>query len=133
MDGQWNVWLDIRSSEDSAGTYISLLQFNVSSSTTDEDYGFSVYKKKEDKSPERFSGMPGFQPEYVSGIGLISVEGSNVIHIWFDDHPEYIFVVNLSKNDDGKRIGTGAASSAQEDETAATIQMIQTVKWNLVK
>ena len=129
LDGQWDVWLEIRQSGNCDNIYTYHLRFNVSASSVDEDYGFSVYRVKEAKSPERFSGMTGFLPEYVDSLGLISVEGSDFIHIWFDEHPEYPFVTYLAKNDDGKIIGTGKVLQNQEDETIAALEMVLSRKW----
>ena len=130
LDGQWDVWLEIRQSGDGGNIYTVHLRFNVSRNSPDEDYGFSIYRKQEDESLiEKFSGMPGFLPEYTYNYGFFSIEGNDVIHIWFDEHPEYVFITNLSKNEDGKIIGTGEVLSSQENETAAALEMIQTRKW----
>ena len=130
LNGQWDVWLEIRQPGDSGDIYETHLRFNVSRNSPDEDYTFSIYRKEEDKSLiEKFSGLFGFLPEYTYNYGFISVEGSDVIHIWFENHSEYPFIIYLSKNEDGKIIGTGTVLRNQEDETIATIEMIQSRKW----
>jgi hypothetical protein len=130
LDGQWDVWLEIRQPGDSGDIYTTHLRFNVSRESPDEDYSFGIYRKEEDKSLiEAFSGLPGFLPEYTYEYGWISIEGGDIIHIWFDKHEEYPFVIYLSKNDDGKIIGTGRVLQNQENETIATIEMVLTRKW----
>ena len=129
LNGQWAVRLEIWQSGDRTNVYRSQMRFNV---TMDPDgvYNFSVYRGKEDDSPERFSGLPGFQPGYVDSLGQISVESSDMIYIWFDSHPEYRFRTYLERGQDGKMAGSGNALSLDEEgETLATLQLTQTRTW----
>ena len=125
LDGQWDARLEIWKSGDRTNVYKSHLRFDVTSNS-EEGYDFSVYRVKEDNSPERFSDLPGFQPGYVDSLGQISVEGGDMIYIWFDSHPEYKFRTYLLKDKDGNITGTGNALSLQEEgETLATLQIIR--------
>ena len=129
LNGQWDVYLEVWQSGDRTNVYKSHLRFNVNLNSG-ENYDFSVYRVKGDKSPERFSELPGFQPEYVDSYGQISVEDSDMVYIWFDGHPEYIFRTYLLKDKNGKITGTGNALSLQEEsETLATLQITQTRRW----
>ena len=130
LNGQWDVWLEVRQPGDGGDIYETHLRFNVSRNSPDEDYSFSIYRKEEDNSLiEKFSGLSGFLPEYTYNYGFFSIEGSDVINIWFDEHPEYQFVTYLSKNADGKIIGTGAVMQNEEDETIAALEMVLSRKW----
>jgi len=130
LDGQWDVQLEIWKSGDRTNVYKSHLKFNVTSNCEEEDYSFSVYRVKEDKSPERFSDMPGFKPDCVNSYGMISIEGDDMIYIWFDDHPEYIFRTYLAKGSDGKMTGAGNALSLDEEgETLATLDITLLRRW----
>ncbi|MCL1859202.1 MAG: hypothetical protein FWF92_08210 [Oscillospiraceae bacterium] len=130
LNGQWDVWLEVRQPGDGGDIYETHLRFNVSRNSPDGDYSFSIYRKEEDKSLiEKFSGLSGFLPEYTYNYGFISVEGSDVIHIWFEDYPEYPFIIYLSKNEDGKIIGTGAVMQNEEDETITALEMVLIRKW----
>ena len=130
LNGQWDVWLEIRQSGDGGDIYETHLRFNVSRESDDEDYSFGIYRKEEDKSLiEKFTGLPGFLPEYTFEYGFFSIIENDVIHIWFEDHPEYYFITHLSKNEDGKIIGTGEVLRNKEDETVATLEMVLTRKW----
>ena len=129
LNGQWDVQLEIWQSGDRTNVYKSHLRFNVTMNP-EGVYDFSVYRVKEGTSPERFSGLPGFQPEYVDSMGQISVESSDMIYIWFDSHPEYQFRTYLERGQDGKMVGSGNALSLDEEgETLATLQITQTRKW----
>ena len=129
LDGQWDVQLEIWKSGDRTNVYQSHLRFNVTSNS-DEDYGFSVYRVKEGGQPERFADSPGFQPMYVDSFGYISIQGSDMVYIWFDGHPEYEFKTYLLKGADGKITGSGnALSHSKEGETLATLQIVQTRRW----
>ena len=139
LNGQWDVQLEIWESGDRTNVYRSQLRFNVtalqegnsgSNTPSEADYAFSVYRVKEDNNPERFSGVPGFQPTYVDNMGCISVEDSDMIYLWFDQHPEYVFRVYLLKNADGKIVGAGnAITLGEEGETLATMDMTLTRTW----
>jgi len=131
LDGQWDVWLEIWKAGDRTDVYKSKLRFNLTSSLVDRNGSYSIETKKTDERPERFSGLPGFQPEHVHGkyMGYISIEESNVIYILVDGFPEYTFHMKLTKNEDGFLTGYSQVSFEEEGGTAATLHIVQVTQW----
>ena len=130
LDGRWDVWLEIRKDGDRTNVYKSKLRFNLTSSIVEQSGSFSVEWQKSDKSPERFSDLPGFQPEYVGSSGLLSIEESDVIYIWFEKSPEYKFRTRLTKDENGYITGYGSISFGEDEVTFAELHIIQFTKWS---
>lgn len=129
LNGQWDVQLEIWVSGDRTNVYHEQLRFNLTENPAGV-FGFSVYRVSADPEPARFSHLPGFQPEYVDYYGEFSIEGSDMVYIWFDSHPEYQFKTYLVKDSDGRMVGSGNAISLdQTGETLATLQIVQTRRW----
>ena len=129
LDGQWDVYLEIWVSGDRTNVFHEHLRFNITENPAGV-FSFSVYRVSKDNNPDRFSELPGFQPAYVDNLGELSIEGSDMIYIWFDSHPEYQFRTYLERGSDGKMAGSGNALSLDEEgETLATLEIAQTRTW----
>jgi len=138
VDGKWDVWLEVWKAGDRSDVYRAKLRFNVFSNSNNllvnSNYGvcsFSIETKKADKSQDRFSDLPGFQPRDVYKLRFVSAAGIDVIDIWSDEFPEYTFRIQLTKNDDGFLTGYGEISFEEEGGTIASLHVAQVTRWSM--
>jgi len=138
VDGKWDVWLEVWKAGDRSDIYKARLRFNVFSNSNNllanSNYGvcgFSTETKKADESQERFSDLPGFQPNDVYKLRFVSAAGIDAIDIWSDEFPEHTFRIQLTKNDDGFLTGYGEISFEDEGGTIASLHIAQVTKWSM--